>query len=209
MAITTNELIGATKKKIGNVIFYRSLGKNIIRSKPISINKSNSEILLQAQSRFKTIQKESSNLQPCLINSLNETKGYIAGYNYYISENINKIDQNTNYYKESEKLNITIASGTLSSPLISSNNFAFPILQINYNNSPAYPNDTINDNLNIVTYNFINKKTAFYKNVSTRVEGTLSINLTNSFQTIQTQLIIYLFFTNSSAKASLPTILTL
>ncbi len=88
MAIVQNPIIGAARKKFGTAVFYRLYGKNIIRTKPVNIKKSQSPALIALRLKFTTVTKLVLQVLPIIRSVYGSSVKNMTAYNKVVSINM-------------------------------------------------------------------------------------------------------------------------
>lgn len=88
MSIVQNVLIGSARKKIGNAVFLRLKGQNILRSKPLTVAQPVTDLKTMRQSAFRQI-VAMYRIAAAVINlSYTPNKEKQSSYNSFVSDNL-------------------------------------------------------------------------------------------------------------------------
>lgn len=198
MAIVQNPLIGQTKGKVGNVIFYKSFNNNIIRSKPIHVANPRTPAQVSSRSMFKLCQsfiaKNLLLFRDTCQSLIDNNSVYIAAIKYYMNEvaikenDIYKFDLTKMIFSAGELTNI--AAPTLCTI---DENFDISVTwNDNTGTGTAAANDIINFILFNVTTDIVKQFTA------TRETSALEILQTESGIAANDEIALFYFASNAS-----------
>lgn len=155
MAIVQNPLIGQTKGKVGNVVFYRSFENNIIRSKPLKVANPRTPGQVSARSMFKLCQSfVAKNLllfrDTCQF-LIDNNSAYIAVIKYYMNEVA--IKENDVYIFDLEKMIFSAGELTnIAAPTLCQIDANFDI-SIEWNDNTGSGTAAADDIINFILFN--------------------------------------------------------
>lgn len=202
MAIVQNPITGITKKSLGNIIFYHSMGKYIIRSKPIKYKDKKSNVQVSNRNRFGFISKFISDILIFLKNSFVDVQGNMFGFNYFIQSNINYVNQDFDFFDISFYNLILFSKGSTTDVHYTSHTFISPILTINWDRFPVNQFSHMSDTLHMVILNFNEKKVSSYYNISFRSLQYVNIDISRSYNLDSSNMYCYLFYFNNQNHSS-------
>lgn len=200
MAIVQNPITGNSSGRLGNVIFYTSYGKNVIRTKPLKVKQPNTTGQIKSRSAFSLVQKFIAknilHFRETCQSLQNNNSTYIAVISYYLqnclqySEGLYNFDTTKMIFSAGNLQNIEAPTVCT----IDENQN----IQIVWNDNTGTNEAAADDLINFVIYNATTNEVHRFQ--VTRETATLEILQTTT--NIQPTDIISLFYFASNASRS-------
>lgn len=200
MAIVQNPITGNSSGRLGNVIFYTSYGKNVIRTKPLKVKQPNTTGQIKSRSAFSLVQKFVAknilHFRETCQSLQNNNSTYIAVISYYLQNCLQYSAGLYNFYTTK----MIFSAGNLQ-------NIEAPTvctidenqnIQIEWNDNTGTNEAAADDLINFVIYNATTNEV--HRLQVTRETATLEILQTTT--NIQPTDIISLFYFASNAIRS-------
>jgi hypothetical protein len=92
MAIVQNPLTGRSKQKFANAVFSTWKGKNVVKSKPLSVGNPRTELQTKQRSRFTTAVNATRGVTDFIRKAFKESAIGMTEFNVFVKKNIQNID---------------------------------------------------------------------------------------------------------------------
>lgn len=178
LTVVQNTLIGRSKQSIGNATFTTWKGKNVLKSKPITVENPRTDGQVLQRLRMRAIVSAFRAMSSTIVVGFKERAVGMSEYNAFTKTNI--IGATTVSLPNNDAINwpnLQVAMGTIypTTPTSVTADDSDNAVVINYPTSPSDPGQSATDDLNVV---YFNETQSYFRNslgVAQRSTGTLSI----------------------------------
>ena len=154
MAITQNTLIGKTKQSVGNATFTTWKGKNVLKSKPITVGNPKTLAQQKARKKFASLTKLAKAFMPLTAKGFAQAAAQMTVYNAFMKANPNTVSVNNSLVVTYSADDLVIGQGSLMPVIVvDALTTVGGIIEVSWTDNTGQGNAQPNDEVYVAIFN--------------------------------------------------------